>query len=457
MKPQSRTLLPMLLAAALATLHIPAAAEEDAMTEAAQRFQKGVELFDEGEHEAALAEFHWAYSLKPHFAVLYNIAQCYYAMGDHEKALEYFNRYMGEGADQIPKKRLKEVEQAIGHLLGLVAELTVTTHPEGATVRIDGKVVGTAPFAGVYVAAGPHTLEVSYPGYMPMQTEVIFTGGKTVNKLFKLKEDSRQAELEVTTNAPKAKIFVDDREMGVAPWKGTLIVGEHSIVVKAPGYFDATRPIVLKPNEDRTIEIEMDMKGQPGKLAVETSVQGVQVFVEGMNKGQTPLKGIFLPPGIYKVRTVKEGYADWEGDVTIQEGTPTLVDVDLKATAGKIGPAGFWIGASLTVAGLAVAGTFGILSLGKRDEFDSFLDAIPTGSEGANEAKLTDKYNRLKDEGRRYALIADVFWGVGGAAALTTVFLAFFTQFRKPTSSARIEFGPIAGGGHLTLTAPWSF
>jgi hypothetical protein len=435
----------------------PARADEDAMTEAAQRFQKGVELFDEGEHEAALAEFHWAYSLKPHFAVLYNIAQCYNAIGDTEKALEYFQRYAEEGVDQIPKKRMGEVQDAIQHLLGLVAELTVSTHPEGATVRVDGKVAGTAPFAGVYVAAGPHSLEVSFPGYMPIQEEVVVTGGQKLNKLFKLKEDSRQGTIEVTTNAPKSKVFVDGREMGAAPWTGTLIVGEHSVVVKAPGYHDATRPIVVKPGEERTIEIEMDVKGQPGKLVIETGVQGVQLFVDGMNKGKTPVKGFMLPPGIYQVRATKEGYADWEGEVTVQEGTPTSVDLEMAVTAGKIGPAGFWIGASLTVASLAVAGTFGIMTLSKSKELDSFLDAIPTGSEGANEIELRNKYNTLKDDGRRYALIADVFWGVGGAAAVTTIFLAFFTQFRKPTSKARIDFGPIAGGGQLVLTAPWSF
>jgi len=441
----------------LCAVHSPARADEDAMTEAAQRFQKGVELFDEGEHGAALAEFHWAYSLKPHFAVLYNIAQCYNAIGDIEKALEYFERYTEEGADQIPKKRLNEVNDSIEHLMGLVAELTVTTHPEGATIRVDGKIVGTAPFAGAYVAAGPHSLEVSFPGFMPLQEEVVFTGGQKVNKLFKLKEDSRQGTLEVITNAPKSKVYIDGREMGAVPWTGTLIVGEHTVVVKAPGYHDATRPLVVKPGEERTIEIEMNMKGQPGKLVIDTGVQGVQLFVDGMNKGKTPIKGFMLPPGIYNVHATKEGYADWEGDVTVQEGTPTSMDLEMAATAGKIGPAGFWIGASLTVASLAVAGTFGIMTLSKDKELDSFLEAIPTGSEGANEIELRNKYNLLKDDGRRYALIADVFWGVGGAAALTTIFLAFFTRFKKPTSKARIDFGPVAGGGQLLLTAPWSF
>lgn len=457
MKHARHTLVTVLTAVCLSVIHAPAMAEEDAMSEAARRFQKGVELFDEGEHEAALAEFHWAYSLKPHFAVLYNIAQCYYATGENEKALEYFKRYLKEGAGQIPKKRMTAVNEAIEHLLDLVAVLSVTSSPDGATVRVDGRIVGTAPFSGAYVAAGPHSIEISYPGYLPLQEEMIFTGGQKVNKLFKLKEDNRQGTLTITSNAPKSKVYIDDREMGPAPWTGTLIVGEHTVILKAPGYHDTTRPILVKPEEERTIEIEMNVKGLPGKLAMKTGEQGVQIFVDGMSKGQTPLMGLMLPPGIYKVRAAKEGFADWEGDVQVQEGTPTLVQVDLEATAGKIGPAGFWLCASLTVASLAVAGTFGILTLGKEKEFKSYLDAIPTGSEGANEAHLRDKYNRLKDEGRRYAIVADVSWGLGGAAAVTTIFLAFFTKFRKPSSKAKIEFGPVAGGGHLVLTAPWSF
>jgi hypothetical protein len=417
----------------------PSSADEDAMTEAAMRFQKGVELFEEGENEAALAEFHWAYSLKPHFAVLYNIAQCYYAIGRHDKALEYFSRYLDEGTGQIPGKRVDEVEQAIAHLLELMAEVAVSSIPEGAKVLVDGKVLGTTPFGKpVHVPAGPHTIEVALTGYLPVQEDVILTGGQSLTKIVKLKEDKREGILTVTATAPKAIVWIDGREMGPAPWSGPLAVGEHTVVVKAPGHHDATRPVVVMPDEQRAINVEMAIKGTPGKLGIETNVQGAQIFIDGADRGQTPLTGIMLPVGIYKVSVVKKGHAEWEGDVTIKEGIPTSLTVELQSSEGKIGPAGFWIATSLTLAGLATGSVFGIMALSKQKE-------------------LTDKYNKLKDEGRKHSLVADVCWGLSGAAAVTAIFLAFFTRFKPAQSTARIDFGPIAtGGGMLTLTTSWS-
>jgi hypothetical protein len=434
-----------------------AGAEEDAMQEAAQRFQKGVELFEEAEYEAALAEFHWAYNLKPHFAVLYNIAQCYYAIGRHGKALSYFTRYLEEGEGQITAEREQEVRDAIAHLEELMAELAVSSTPEGAKVMVDGKLVGTTPFPEpVHVPAGPHTLEVALEGHLPVHQEVILTGGETFTRTYELEEDRREGSLTVTATAPKSTVYVDDREMGPAPWTGELLVGEHEVVVEAPGYHAATRPVVVMPGESREIAVELSVKGTPGKLDVQTGTQGAHVFVDGIDHGRTPISGVWLPAGIYKVSVVKEGHAEWEGDVTIREGVPTRVDVELASTEGKIGPAGFWIATSTTLAALAAGSVLGIMALGKHEEFEQFLDAIPTGSEGANEAELTRRYNDLKDQGRRLALGADVCWGIAGAAAVTAIFLAFFTRFRKAESEASIDFGPVAGGALMTVTGRWS-
>ena len=447
-----------LMLAAAAVLGSPAAfSQETAATEdAAVHFQKGVELFDEGEFEAALAEFHWAYSMKPHFAVLYNIAQCYYATGRHEKALEYFDRYVGDGGDQIPKKRLDEVKASIAHLLEILTELQIDTKPSGAKVKLDGKVIGSTPFVEpVHAPAGPHTIEVSLPGYMVVQEDVILTGGQSFDRSYELTVDEREGTLTVTSPTPKARVFVDGREMGPVPWTGKLIVGEHVVTVKAPGYSDAIRPVVILAEDDRIVDVPLEVKGKPGKLTVESSVQGTIVLVDGIEQGQTPLGSIALPAGVYEVTTVKDGYAGWHGDVTIKEGLPAKVDVKMAGTEGKIRPAGFWVSTSLSLATLATAGVFGILAMGKQDELDSFLRAIATGSEGANEVKLTAKYNDLRNDGKRYALIADVFLGVGSAAAVTAIFLAFFTRFKTPTSEAQISVSPMTNGTQIGLVAGW--
>src|SRR4051794_1962396 len=68
-----------------------------AQTEAFSRFNKGKELFSEGDLQAALIEFRRAYELAPNYVVLYNIGNVYYQLQDYPNALTYLERYLQEG------------------------------------------------------------------------------------------------------------------------------------------------------------------------------------------------------------------------------------------------------------------------------------------------------------------------------------------------------------------------
>src|SRR6266498_3420123 len=57
-------------------------------------FQQGVDLFHEGNFEAALAEFRKAYATAPSYRILYNIAQAYYELHDYVNALKTYQQYL---------------------------------------------------------------------------------------------------------------------------------------------------------------------------------------------------------------------------------------------------------------------------------------------------------------------------------------------------------------------------
>ena len=85
-----RILLPM---AILCLSSAPARAQNDPGL--AQRYYKlGEELYNRSAYEEALAQFKksFEYSQKP--ALLYNMARCYESLGRHEKAAEFYSRYL---------------------------------------------------------------------------------------------------------------------------------------------------------------------------------------------------------------------------------------------------------------------------------------------------------------------------------------------------------------------------
>lgn len=57
--------------------------------------------------------------------------------------------------------------------------LKVTSQPMEATVKLDGKVLGTTPFMSNEVLTGSHTLEVEMKGYNPYKKELSIVKGKT--------------------------------------------------------------------------------------------------------------------------------------------------------------------------------------------------------------------------------------------------------------------------------------
>ncbi len=100
MKPHA-LLLASLLAAATAGSPATAAAPPsgDAVSAARDHFQRGVELFREGDFAAALVEFRRTDELAPTYKLSYNIGQACFELRDYACALSAFRRYLKGGGD----------------------------------------------------------------------------------------------------------------------------------------------------------------------------------------------------------------------------------------------------------------------------------------------------------------------------------------------------------------------
>lgn len=159
---------------------------EDPRDAARGHYAHGVELASHGEYEAALREFTAAYDVNPHFAVLYNIAQCHIALGHAVEAIDTLSRYLAEGKDQIPKERRDQVDAQVAlmetHVTRTVplgqgepkdvalepppveakpapSTLRVQCADTGVEVRVDGVALDLATAArGVTVAPGAHRI-----------------------------------------------------------------------------------------------------------------------------------------------------------------------------------------------------------------------------------------------------------------------------------------------------------
>jgi hypothetical protein len=179
---------------------------KDAMQEARVRFERGVALFNEGAHGGALAEFRRAYELAPNFKILYNIGQTCYQLNDYASALKSFERYLAEGAANVPAARRAEVQKEVANLAPRVARLEISTNVPDAEILVDDVPVGRAPLAQpVLVNAGSRKVTASRSGWPPVSRVVEVAGSETARVRIDLSEAAPPAAVPVPPSpAPSA-------------------------------------------------------------------------------------------------------------------------------------------------------------------------------------------------------------------------------------------------------------
>jgi tetratricopeptide (TPR) repeat protein len=177
--------------------------------EASQRFQKGVKLFRERSFDAAFAEFMRAYEYSPDYRVLYNLAQVQAERGDYVSAVEYFRRYIKDGANLIDSARAADVRAEIAQLEGRIAKLKIVVTVDGAEVVVDGESYGTLPKEEIFVNSGIRRLIVRKSGFKPVEQRITLAGGE--EKLVKIElvpenPEEQQVKASKTVDAGLAPI-----------------------------------------------------------------------------------------------------------------------------------------------------------------------------------------------------------------------------------------------------------
>jgi len=142
-------------------------------------FQRGVSLYRSGAYDAAFAEFTRAYEVAPNHRILYNLAQVQAQRHDYVEALSFFQRYLDEGAADVPPERAEEVRAEIAELEQRVSRLRVETNVDDAHLFINGQSSGDLPRdQPLLLNAGIHRLRVEKVGYVSASRVVTLAGGE---------------------------------------------------------------------------------------------------------------------------------------------------------------------------------------------------------------------------------------------------------------------------------------
>lgn len=241
---QRTTLFAALLIAASS---LPAIAEAQTaappaapQSEADKRFRRGIELYGEGDFNAALIEFRRAYELDPRYQALYNIGETYFQLQDYANALKTLEQYLKDGGAKVSAERRDEVQKEIEKLRARVATIEVTTRAPGVEITVDDVARGRTPLT-IVVSAGRRKVAANQPGKPPVVQVIDVAGGDTKKVTLEVADEPK--EQDKPRSVPPAPWIVMGVLTAGAVVTGSLALGASSglqdELAKRPGDKDA--------------------------------------------------------------------------------------------------------------------------------------------------------------------------------------------------------------------------
>jgi tetratricopeptide (TPR) repeat protein len=140
--------------------------EAEAKERARVLFLQGVAAYRDGKFYDAVAIFLQTQRIYPDTQLCFNIARAYENLGNGSAALRYYRDYLRQAdrpsdGEEV-RDRVRRLQQQVAQRG--VQQLTVLSQPESATVLLDGKPVGIAPWTGE-TYPGKHRLALTLDGH----------------------------------------------------------------------------------------------------------------------------------------------------------------------------------------------------------------------------------------------------------------------------------------------------
>lgn len=147
-------------------------------------------------------------------------------------------------------------------------EVTIMSLTNGATIEIDGKVVGTVPLDdSLLLMPGTHRVKLTKRGYTVYDEEFEVGAGESVELEIDLLPYAGMVR--ILTAEPGATVKVDGKAEGVTPFDKDVPAGKKLITVSRPDFYDEVRELDVRAGESYQLDIQL--RAMPRKKPVDVS------------------------------------------------------------------------------------------------------------------------------------------------------------------------------------------
>jgi len=191
-------------------------------------------------------------------------------------------------------------------------KLTIASAPPGATVEIDGTIVGTTPY------------QIDYPGGYFHKTHTVFGSRLEHAMVARIYKDGYAAQRITLTSGPFEWVAVTGRHHG----SYFLLKSERFDIRLEPGSesshesADANErigPIHPHPSASTLLD-EGRAPSDSGTISIDSDPARADIYVDWKFVGQTP-STIRLAGGPHHIELKSRGRQDWERELEVEKGS----------------------------------------------------------------------------------------------------------------------------------------
>jgi len=226
------------------------------------------------------------------------------------------------------------------------AFLTIEFPPEieeDVEVFIDGESLGKGRMTGVKIEAGEHVIETGNPEkFKPFKQKIALS--PLEHRTVKLSPVPRKGKIIVVSQPTGGTVYIDGKEVGVAPVEKEVFRGEHLIEVTKKGYYKGSKKIRIEEGETKQVKIEI-LKYQPARVYINVEPEAeVYIDEEYLGSGWRFEKEV-EPNRTIRIIAKKKGYYDSSDEIYLTPGETKSVNLKLekKPTWFQKKPIGFYI------------------------------------------------------------------------------------------------------------------
>jgi len=247
---------------------VPALGQPSAKARAYGLYVEGRKAFRAANYSRALENLARSFALDPRPTVAYDIALCHRALAQYRSSIASFQRYLKLRGATLRTWERKKVESLVSEMERKLCPLTVDAEPAGATVKVDGQGVGTAPLPGpVSVDPGRRVVEVTRDGFYPVSQTVEVADGQSLHVTIKLEQRVRFGVLVVISAAPGATVVIGGGSPQPLPLSERLPEGEYQLKVVAPNHLPQEQRVTVTSDDVTSVEVVLVPAAAPVLVA----------------------------------------------------------------------------------------------------------------------------------------------------------------------------------------------